>query len=63
MDDGEATIRLREKGDKRRTIGPYPVAGQAVEEDIQHAGPTSGPVFRPAVLLFPKGLPTAPWAK
>jgi len=47
MDEGEATIRIHEKGDKRRTIGLNHVAGQAVEEYIQHAGLTSGPLFRP----------------
>ena len=47
MDDGEATIRIHEKGDKRRTIGLNHVASQAIEEYIQHAGLTSGPLFRP----------------
>jgi len=47
LDDGEATIRLHEKGDKRRTIGLNPVAAQAIEEYIQHAGLTSGALFRP----------------
>jgi site-specific recombinase XerD len=47
LEDGNATIRLHEKGDKRRTIGLNPVAGQAIEEYIQHAGLTSGPLFRP----------------
>ena len=30
-----------------RTIGLNPVAGQAIEEYISHAGLTSGPLFRP----------------
>jgi site-specific recombinase XerD len=47
LEDGEATVRLHEKGDKRRTIGLNPVAAQAIEEYIQHAGLTSGPLFRP----------------
>jgi len=47
LEDGEATIRIHEKGDKRRTIGLNPVAGQAIEEYIQHAQLTSGPLFRP----------------
>jgi integrase/recombinase XerC len=47
LEDGNVTIRLHEKGDKRRTIGLNPVAGQAIEEYIQHAGLTSGPLFRP----------------
>jgi integrase/recombinase XerC len=32
LEDGEATVRVHEKGDKRRTIGLNVVAGQAVEE-------------------------------
>jgi site-specific recombinase XerD len=47
MEDGDATIRLHEKGDKRRTIGLNPAAGQAIEEYIAKAGLTSGPLFRP----------------
>jgi site-specific recombinase XerD len=47
LEDGNATIRLHEKGDKRRTIGLNPVAGQAIEEYIQHAKLASGPLFRP----------------
>lgn len=47
LDEGEATIRLHEKGDKHRTIGLNPVAAQAIEEYIQHAKLTSGPLFRP----------------
>src|SRR5580698_7521751 len=47
LEDGEATVRVHEKGDKRRTIGLNVVAGQAIEEYIQHAGLTSGPLFRP----------------
>ena len=47
MADGEATIRLIEKGNKHRTIGLNPVAAQAIDEYIRHAGLTSGPLFRP----------------
>jgi len=47
MEDGEATIRIHEKGDKRRTIGINSISGQAIEEYIQRAGLTSGPLFRP----------------
>jgi integrase/recombinase XerC len=43
----EATLRLREKGDKRRTIGLHYAAAQAIHEYIQRAGLTSGPLFRP----------------
>src|ERR1017187_772943 len=47
LDEAEATIRLHEKGDKRRTIGLNPVAGQAIDEYIQRASLKSGPLFRP----------------
>ncbi len=47
QDEAESTLRLHEKGDKRRTIGLNPVAGQAIDEYIRHAGLTSGPLFRP----------------
>lgn len=47
LEDGEATVKLHEKGDKGRTIGLNPVAGETIEEYIQHAGLTSGPLFRP----------------
>jgi len=43
----EATLRLREKGDKRRTIGLHYAAAQAIHEYIQRAELTSGPLFRP----------------
>jgi site-specific recombinase XerD len=38
---------LREKGDKRRTIGLHYAAAQALHEYIHRAGLTSGPLFRP----------------
>ena len=47
QDGEEATIRLHEKGDKRRTIGLHYAAAQAIAEYIEHAGITSGPLFRP----------------
>ena len=47
LDEGEATIKLNEKGNKQRTIGLNPVAAQAIEEYIHRAGLTSGPLFRP----------------
>lgn len=43
----EATLRLREKGDKRRTIGIHYLAVQALQEYIERAKLTSGPLFRP----------------
>src|SRR5438876_9040382 len=47
QDGDEATIRLHEKGDKRRTIGLHFHAAQAIAEYIAKAGLTSGPLFRP----------------
>jgi integrase/recombinase XerC len=47
VEEGEATLRLHEKGEKRRTIGLNPVAAQAIDEYIRHAQLTSGPLFRP----------------
>jgi integrase/recombinase XerD len=43
----EATLRLREKGDKRRTIGLHWAAAQAIREYMDRAQLTSGPLFRP----------------
>lgn len=47
QDGDQATLRLHEKGDKRRTIGIQFAAAEAINEYIQHAGITSGPLFRP----------------
>src|SRR5580693_1738497 len=47
QDEGQATIRLHEKGDKRRTIGLHFQAAQAIAEYVERAGLTSGPLFRP----------------
>ena len=44
---GEAVLRLREKGDKRRTIGLHYAASQAIAEYLERAGLRSGPLFRP----------------
>ena len=45
--DGEqATLRINEKGDKRRTIGIHFAAAEALGEYIQAAGIESGPLFR-----------------
>src|SRR5204863_6214715 len=52
QDGDEATIRLHEKGDKRRTIGLHFQAAQAIREYIEKAELTSGPLFRP--LLNPR---------
>src|SRR6266850_2161283 len=42
-----ATIRLHEKGDKRRTIGLHYAAAQAINEYVEAAEISSGPLFRP----------------
>jgi site-specific recombinase XerD len=47
QDGDEATVRLHEKGDKRRTIGLHFAAAEAISEYIEKAGLTSGPLFRP----------------
>lgn len=47
QDGDEATLRLHEKGDKRRTIGLHFHAAQAISEYIEKAELTSGPLFRP----------------
>jgi integrase/recombinase XerC len=47
QDGDEATLRLHEKGDKRRTIGLHFTAAQAIGEYLAKAGLTSGPLFRP----------------
>jgi len=45
-DEDEYTLRLLEKGNKRRTIGLHFEAGQALDEYVARAGLTSGPLFR-----------------
>src|SRR5205823_13608281 len=47
QDGDEATIRLHEKGDKRRTIGLHVTAAQAIAEYIEKGELTNGPLFRP----------------
>jgi integrase/recombinase XerC len=46
QEDGESTLRIHEKGDKRRTIGIHFNAAQAIAEYIEKAGIDSGPLFR-----------------
>ena len=48
MEDDDATIRIREKGrgKARRTIGIHSELAEALGEYIQHAGISSGPLFR-----------------
>jgi len=47
QDGDQATVRLHEKGDKRRTIGLHFQAAQAIAEYIEKADLKSGPLFRP----------------
>lgn len=47
QDGDAATIRLHEKGDKRRTIGLHYAAAQVISEYLEAAGIKSGPLFRP----------------
>jgi len=64
QDGDEATIRLHEKGDKRRTIGLHFHAAQAIAEYIEKAGLTSGPLFRPRLNSRSHKLgssPMSPW--
>jgi integrase/recombinase XerC len=46
QEDGESTLRIHEKGDKRRTIGIHFNAAQAIAEYVEKAGVESGPLFR-----------------
>ena len=46
QDGEESTIRLHEKGDRRRTIGLHYAAAQAIREYIEKAGIEKGPLFR-----------------
>src|SRR5580700_9806123 len=61
--DGEqATIRLHEKGDKRRTIGLHFQAALAIGEYIEQGGLESGPLFRPRLNPRSKKLASRPMA-
>jgi site-specific recombinase XerD len=46
QEDGEGTLRIHEKGDKRRTIGIHFNAAQAIAEYVERAEISSGPLFR-----------------
>src|SRR5947209_6958270 len=64
QDGDEATIRLHEKGDKRRTIGLHFQGAKAITEYIERAGLTSGPLFRPRLNSRSQRLgasPMSPW--
>jgi integrase len=45
-EDHGATVRIAEKGDRRRKIGLHFAAAQAIQEYIQKAELASGPLFR-----------------
>jgi site-specific recombinase XerC len=47
VDGDEATVRIAEKGDKRRTIGLHFAAAEDIGEYLKQAGIESGPLFRP----------------
>ena len=47
QDESGATIKLHEKGDRRRKIGLHFAAAEAIAEYIEKAEITSGPLFRP----------------
>jgi site-specific recombinase XerD len=46
-DPDGATIRLNEKGSRRRTIGIHFTAAEAISEYVAQAGLKEGPLFRP----------------
>jgi hypothetical protein len=46
-DHEDSTVRLHEKGNEHRTVGLNIIAADAVKEYMEHAGITSGPLFRP----------------
>lgn len=46
QEDHSATLKLHEKGDKRRTIGLHFNAAQAINEYLEKAEIESGPLFR-----------------
>lgn len=47
LEGDEYTLRLHEKGNKRRTIGIHFGAGQAIQEYVEKAGIVTGALFRP----------------
>jgi site-specific recombinase XerD len=46
QDEEGSTIKVIEKGNKRRTVGLHFAAAEAISEYIKHAGLTTGPLFR-----------------
>ncbi|MFO0809002.1 MAG: tyrosine-type recombinase/integrase [Gemmataceae bacterium] len=47
QDEHGATLRIAEKGDKRRKIGLHFAAAQAIQEYVEAAALAGGPLFRP----------------
>lgn len=47
QDESGATVRVSEKGGRRRTIGLHYAAAQAIHEYVEKAGLSGGPLFRP----------------
>ena len=47
QDPDGATIRIAEKGARRRTIGLHFTAAEAIADYVAQAGLTEGPLFRP----------------
>ena len=60
QDGEEATVRLHEKGDRRRTIGLHYTAAQAIAEYIGKAEITRGALFRARLNPRSKKLATRP---
>lgn len=46
-DHEDSTVTIHEKGNEHRTLGLNVLAADAMKEYIEHAGITSGPLFRP----------------
>src|SRR5205085_8829761 len=46
QDEDGATLKIHEKGDKRRTIGIHYNAAQPIAEYLEKAGIDAGPLFR-----------------
>lgn len=61
-DHEHATIRINEKGGKRRTIGLHFAAAEAIGEYIEAAELTSGPLFRPRLGANSRRLSSRPFS-
>ncbi len=59
----EATLRLREKGDKRRTIGLHYAAAQAIHEYLKRAELTSGRYSGRAGIPTPRNWQRPRWSR